>query len=101
MRIRLVKKHTQISITKLRDRKQVISQRIYKSDIIQDETVIYLGDVGIEHLPFLSSPKVTYSLCDRGVRLKNYFLFPVMCCEQSKSMGHVSSKPQTITYTGR
>jgi hypothetical protein len=34
MRIRLAKKHTQISITKLRDRKQVISQPIHKSDII-------------------------------------------------------------------
>jgi hypothetical protein len=26
-------------------------------------------------LPYLSTPKVTYSLCDRGVRLENHFLF--------------------------
>jgi hypothetical protein len=51
-------------------------------------------------LPFLSSPKVTYSFCDRGVRLKNHFLFLVMCHEQSESMSHVSSKPPSITYTG-
>jgi hypothetical protein len=34
MRIRLAKKYTQISITKLRDRKQVLSQPVHKSDII-------------------------------------------------------------------
>jgi hypothetical protein len=52
-------------------------------------------------LPFLSFIKVAYSLCDRGVRLENHFLFPVMCCEQPESMSHVSSKPPSITYTGR
>jgi hypothetical protein len=49
----------------------------------------------------LSSPKVTYSLCDRGVRLENHFLFLVMCREQPESMSHVSSKPPSITYIGR
>jgi hypothetical protein len=34
MRIRLAKKHTQINITKLRDRKQVVSQPVHKSNII-------------------------------------------------------------------
>jgi hypothetical protein len=53
MRTRLAKKHTQISITKLRDRKQVVSQPIHKSDIIQGEAVIYLDDVGTEHLTLL------------------------------------------------
>jgi hypothetical protein len=53
MRIRLVKKHTQISITKLRDRKQVISQPMHKSDIIQGESVIYLDDASTEHLTLL------------------------------------------------
>jgi hypothetical protein len=53
MRIRLVKKHTQISITKLRDRKQVVSQPINKGDIIQGEAVIYLDDVGTKHLTLL------------------------------------------------
>jgi hypothetical protein len=52
-------------------------------------------------LPFLSSPKVTYSLCDRGMWLENYFLFPIMSREQPKSMSHVSSKPPSITYIGR
>jgi hypothetical protein len=42
MRIRLVKKHIEININKLRDRKHVISQPIHKSDIIQGEAVIYL-----------------------------------------------------------
>jgi hypothetical protein len=101
MRIRLTKKHTQISITKLRDRKQVISQPIRKSDIIQGETIIYLDDADTSTIPFLSSPKVTYFLRDRGVRLEKHFLFPVMCHEQPESMSHVSSKPPSITYTGR
>jgi hypothetical protein len=49
-------------------------------------------------LPFLSSTKVTYSLCDRGVRLENYFLFLFMCHEQPESMSHVFSRPPSITY---
>jgi predicted ATP-binding protein involved in virulence len=57
MRIRLAKKHTQISITKLRDRKQVISQAIHKSDIIQGEAVIYLDDVDPKHHTLLIIPK--------------------------------------------
>jgi hypothetical protein len=61
MRIRLTKKHTQISITKLRDRKQIVSQPIHQSDIIQAEVVIYLDDVGTEHLTLLVIPK-TYIL---------------------------------------
>jgi hypothetical protein len=52
-------------------------------------------------LPFLSSPKVTYFLCDRGVRLENHFLSPVMCPEQPNSMSHMFSKPPSITYIGR
>jgi hypothetical protein len=55
--IRLAKKHTQISITKMRDRKQVVSQPIHKSDIIQGEAVIYLDDADIEHLTLLVIPK--------------------------------------------
>jgi hypothetical protein len=53
MRIRLAKKHTQISIIKLRDRKQVVSQPIHKSDIIQGEAIIYLDDTGPKHLTLL------------------------------------------------
>jgi hypothetical protein len=49
----------------------------------------------------LSSPKVTYSLCDRGVRLENHFLFPVICHEQPESMSYVSFKPPSITYIRR
>jgi hypothetical protein len=57
MRIRLTKKHTQISITKLRDRKKIVSQPIHKSGIIQGEAVIYLNDAGPKHLTFLIIPK--------------------------------------------
>jgi hypothetical protein len=57
MRIRLAKKHTQICITKLTDRKQVVSQPVYKSDIIQSEAVIYLDDVGPKYLTLLVIPK--------------------------------------------
>jgi hypothetical protein len=56
MRIRLVKKHTQISINRLRDRKQDVFQPIHKSNIIQGEAVIYLDDAGTKR-PFLSFPK--------------------------------------------
>jgi hypothetical protein len=51
-------------------------------------------------LPLLSSPNVTYSLCDRGVRLENHLLFPVMCHKQPESMSHLSSRPPSITYKG-
>jgi hypothetical protein len=57
MRIRLVKEHTQISVTKLRDRKQVVSQPVHKGDIIQGEAVIYLDDAGPKHLTLLIIPK--------------------------------------------
>jgi hypothetical protein len=57
VRIRLTKKHTQISTTKLRDRKYVISQPIHKSNIIQGESVIYLDDVNPKHLTPLVIPK--------------------------------------------
>jgi hypothetical protein len=57
MRIRLTKKHAQISITKLRDRKQIVSQPVHKSDIIQGEAVIYLDDAGHKHLTLLVIPK--------------------------------------------
>jgi hypothetical protein len=57
MRIRLAKKHTQISINKLRDRRHVISQPVHKSDIIQGEAVIYLDDAGTKHLTLLVIPK--------------------------------------------
>jgi hypothetical protein len=55
--IRLAKMHTQISITKLRDRKHVVSQPIHKSDIIQGEAIIYLDDTGTEHLTLLVIPE--------------------------------------------
>jgi hypothetical protein len=57
MGIRHAKKHTQISIIKLRDRKQVVSQPVHKSDIIQGEAVIYLDDTGTKHLTLLIIPK--------------------------------------------
>jgi hypothetical protein len=57
MIIRFVKKHTQISINKLRERKQVVSQPIHKSDIIQGEAVIYLDDTSTKHLTLLVIPK--------------------------------------------
>jgi hypothetical protein len=52
-----LQKHTQISITKLRDKKKIVSQPIHKSDIIQGEAVIYLDDTGPKHLTLLVIPK--------------------------------------------
>jgi hypothetical protein len=57
IRIRLAKKHTQVSITQLRDRKQVVSQPIHKSNITQGEAIIYLDDTGPKHLTLLVIPK--------------------------------------------
>jgi hypothetical protein len=57
MQIRLAKKHTQISTNKLRDRKQIVSQPIHKSDIIQGEAVIYLNDTSTKHITLLVIPK--------------------------------------------
>jgi hypothetical protein len=74
MRIRLVKKHTQISITKLRDRKQVVSQSIHKSNIIQGEATIYRDDVGTEHLTLLVIPKSHILLVWQGSGAEEPFL---------------------------
>jgi hypothetical protein len=52
-RTRFVKKNVQISINKLRDRKQIIPNVVHKSDIIQDEVVIYLDDASTKHLTLL------------------------------------------------
>jgi hypothetical protein len=54
---RLVKKHIQISINKLRDRKQIVPKLIHKSYIIQGEEVIYLDDAGTNHFTFLVIPE--------------------------------------------
>jgi hypothetical protein len=101
MRIRLTKHHTQISITKLRDKKQVDLNLSTRATSFKVKQSFILMTSVPSTLPFLSSPKVTYSLCDRGVRLENHFLFLVMCHEQPESMSHVSSKPPSITYIGQ
>jgi hypothetical protein len=56
-RARFVKKNIQISINKLRDRKQIVPQFIHKSDIIQDEVIIYFDDTGTKHITLLIIPK--------------------------------------------
>jgi hypothetical protein len=101
MRIRLAKKHTQISITKLRDRKQIAPQPIYKRNIIESEAVIYLDDAGTEHLTLFVIPKSHILLVWQGSEAGEPFLFLIMCHEQPESMSHVSSKHPSITYTGR
>jgi uncharacterized protein YijF (DUF1287 family) len=53
MRTKLAKEHIQISIDKLRDRKQIIPELVHKSDIIQGEVVTYLDDAGTKHLTLL------------------------------------------------
>jgi hypothetical protein len=60
-RIRFAKKHIQISINKLRDRKHIIPELVHKSDIIQGEVVIYLDDAGTKNLTLLVIPK-SYTL---------------------------------------
>jgi hypothetical protein len=58
-----VKKHTQISINKLRDRKLIVSQLIHKGDIIQGEVIIYLDDIGTEHLILLVISQKSHTPC--------------------------------------
>jgi hypothetical protein len=98
LRIIHAKKNIQISIDKLRDREQIISELIHKSDIIQGEVVIYVDDTGTEHVTLLVIPKSHILLYQ--VRLENHFLFPVMCLEQPESMSHLFSRPPSITYMG-
>jgi hypothetical protein len=74
MRIRLAKDHTQISVTKLRDRKQVVSQPVHKSDIIQGEAVIYFDDAGPKHLTLLIIPKSHILLVWQGSEAGEPFL---------------------------
>jgi hypothetical protein len=85
----LAKENIQISIDKLRDREQIILELIHKNDIIS----CFTGEWG-----WRLYPKVTYSLCDRGVRLENHFLFSVMCLEILESISHLFSRPLSITY---
>jgi hypothetical protein len=47
----------QVSIDKLRDRKQIIHVLVDKSNIIQGKVVIYLDDADTKHLTFLVIPK--------------------------------------------
>jgi hypothetical protein len=53
-------------IIKLRDRKQIVSQPVHKSDIIQGEAIIYLDDVGPKHLTLLVIPKKSHTPCVTG-----------------------------------
>jgi hypothetical protein len=52
-RTRFVKENIQISINKLRDRQQIISQFLHKCDIFQGEVVVYIDDVGTKHFALL------------------------------------------------
>jgi hypothetical protein len=101
LQTRLAKENIQISIDQLRDRKQIIHELVYKSNIIQGEVVIYLDDTVLSTLHFLSSPKVTYNLCDRGLSLENHFLFSIMCLEQPESVRNFFSRLPSITYIGQ
>jgi hypothetical protein len=56
-RARFAKKHIQININKLRGGKQIVPQFIHKSDIIHGEIIIYLDDIGTNHLTLLVIPK--------------------------------------------
>jgi hypothetical protein len=60
-----MKKHIQISINKLRDRKQIVLELVDKSNIIQDKVIIYLDDAGTKHLTLVVIPK-SYTLCVTG-----------------------------------
>jgi Co/Zn/Cd efflux system component len=57
MRTIFAKKHIQISINRLRDRKQIIPELVHKNDIIQGEEVIYIDDTDTKHLTLLIIPK--------------------------------------------
>jgi hypothetical protein len=56
-RARFAKKHIQISIDKLGDRKPIILELVHKSNIIQGEVAIYLDDAGTKHFTALVIPK--------------------------------------------
>jgi hypothetical protein len=73
-RARFAKKHIQISIDKLRDRKQIIPELVHKSNIIQGEVVIYLDDAGTKHFTFLIIPKSHKLLVLQGSEAAEPFL---------------------------
>jgi hypothetical protein len=72
--IRFMKKHIQISINKLRDRKHIVSQFIHMSDIIHGEAVIYLDDASTKHLTLLVNPKSHILLVWQGSEAGEPFL---------------------------
>jgi hypothetical protein len=80
MRAKLVEKHIQSNINKLRVRKYIVPKLIHKRDIIQGEEVIYLDDAGTKHFTFLIIPKSHILLVLQGSEAGEPFLI----------FGHVS-----------
>jgi hypothetical protein len=73
-RIRFMKKHIQLSIDMLRDRKKIIPELVHKSDIIQSEVIIYLDDAGTKHLTLLVIPNSHILLVWQGSETGEPFL---------------------------
>jgi hypothetical protein len=56
-RTRFAKEDVQISINKLRDRQEIISQFLHKCDAFLVEVVVYLDDAGTKNFTLLVIPK--------------------------------------------
>jgi hypothetical protein len=97
-RTRFAKKNAQININKLRDREQINLNFFTSASSFKVKWLFTLMTLAPNILPFLSSPKVTYSLCERGVRPEYHFLSLVMCIEQLESINHLFSMSLSITY---
>jgi hypothetical protein len=57
LRTKLVEENIQISINKLRDRKQIVPEVVHKSNMIQGEVAIYIDDASTKNLTLLVIPK--------------------------------------------
>jgi hypothetical protein len=97
-RARFAKENIQISINKMRDSKRLYLNLSTSGTSFKVKCLFTLMTHVPSTLPFFSSPKVTYSFGERGVRLGNDFLSPIMCREQSESINHLFSRPPYITY---
>jgi hypothetical protein len=73
-RTRFAKEDVQISINKLRDRQQIISQFLHKCDVFLVEVVVYLDDAGTKNFTLLVIPKSHIVLMWKGNEAGKSFL---------------------------
>jgi hypothetical protein len=93
MRFARLETHLKALIKKLRNRKQIETQRLHKSNPLNVTLSLTCTTPSEITLPRPLPPNVMYIFSFTGVRLENHFLSPVMCQEHPESINQMFSKP--------